>query len=76
MRPVWRRNVQAYEQIQQLVEGRRNCSDAQLLAELAALTPLTNEDDPAWDDEGTWQGHAYVYLALGDLVRALGEDAR
>ena len=36
-----------------LFEQRRSWPDDAILAELAALPVLPDEDDPAWDDERT-----------------------
>jgi pimeloyl-ACP methyl ester carboxylesterase len=43
--------MKPYERIQHLVNERRDRTDAEILAELTALPPLPDEDDPAWDDE-------------------------
>ena len=55
----------------QIVEGLaadyRRQSDPQLVASLAALPALRDEDDPAWDDDMYWAGVAYPYLALAQL---------
>jgi hypothetical protein len=44
-------------------------SDQQVLAELAAIPPLADEDDPCWDREDYWQQVAYLYLALWKIAR-------
>jgi HEAT repeat protein len=54
--------------INRLIQERRDRSDAAILAELRALTVLPDEDDLAWEDQRTWQEHAYVYEALAALV--------
>lgn len=51
-----------------LAERYRSSSDPQLVAALAALPALRDEDDPAWDDEVYWAGVAYPYLALADVA--------
>jgi len=56
--------------INRLFDERRGRTDSQILTELHALPVLPDEDDPAWDEPHTWHGHAYVYLALADSVRA------
>jgi hypothetical protein len=57
-----------HEIIAELVAVRRSRSDAEILAELAALPPLSDESDPSWDDPAYWRQVAYPYVALGDLA--------
>jgi hypothetical protein len=42
-------------------------SDADVLADLAAIPPLVDEDDPCWDTGDYWQ-IAYRYVALADVA--------
>ena len=52
------------DEIDELANQRSGLSDGEVLAELAALPPLPDEDDPAWDDLEFWQRIANPYLAL------------
>jgi hypothetical protein len=56
-----------YQVIADMVAARASVSDADILAELSALSPLPDEDDPAWDDEATWQ-RANLFVALADVA--------
>ncbi|MBA3463197.1 MAG: hypothetical protein H0T46_24790 [Deltaproteobacteria bacterium] len=47
-----------------LVAEYRKSSDPQLVAALAALPALRDEDDLAWEDDAYFAGVAYPYLAL------------
>jgi hypothetical protein len=54
--------------IQRFRDERRMRTDAEIIAELRGLAILPDEDDVAWDDDSIWETHAYVYLALADLI--------
>ena len=58
-----------YQIIDQLVAARAQLSDAEVLAELAAIPPLADEEDLCWDDNGYWHEVAYPYLALWNVAR-------
>jgi HEAT repeat protein len=59
-----------YQIIDDLAAARARLSDAQVLAELAAIPPLADEDDPCWSDDGYWHRVAYPYLALWNVAAA------
>ena len=61
-------DLKPYQIIERMVELRKGCSDADILTELEALPPLSDEDDPCWDTEKYWVEVAYPYIALGDLI--------
>jgi hypothetical protein len=42
--------------------------DAEFLAQLQALPPLADEDDPAWNSEDYWERVAYPFLAFADVA--------
>jgi hypothetical protein len=63
-------DLKPYQIIERMVELRRGRSDADILAELMALPPLSDEDDPCWETEKYWLEVAYPYIALSDLVAA------
>jgi hypothetical protein len=44
--------------IDELVARRRELPYADILAELAAVSPLADENDPCWDDSGYGHGVA------------------
>lgn len=53
--------------IAELVAAYADRSDADVLADLAAIPPLADEDDPRWRTDAYWQV-AYRYVALGDIA--------
>jgi hypothetical protein len=58
-----------YQVIADMVVARASVSDADILAELSAFPPLPDEDDPAWEQDATWQeGNRFV--ALADIAAA------
>jgi HEAT repeat protein len=54
--------------IDDMTAARRSLSDKKVLAELAAVPPLADEDDPCWDSEDYWHRVAYPYLALWSVA--------
>lgn len=50
-----------------LISYRSNWNDNELLAELASLPPLADENNPCWQDESYWR-NADLYLALASLA--------
>lgn len=58
-----------YQVIADMVAARASVSDANILAELSAFPPLPDEDDPAWEQDATWQ-EANRFVALADVVAA------
>src|SRR5438094_10673513 len=54
--------------IDDLAAARAKLSDAQVLAELAAVPPLADEADPCWEDDGYWHWVVYPYLALWNVA--------
>jgi HEAT repeat protein len=57
-----------YQIIDDLTAARSGLSDDEVLAELAAIRPLADENDPCWEDEGYWHRVAYPYLALWNIA--------
>jgi hypothetical protein len=57
-----------HEIIRELAIERESWSDAEVLAELQQLSPLSDEGDPAWDDDSYWRETAYRYVALSDVA--------
>src|SRR5688572_18859096 len=57
-----------HEIIAGLVRARESCSDAEILAELSAMPPLLDEEDPSWNSDEYWTTVAFRYLALGDVA--------
>ena len=57
-----------YQIIDDLAAARAKLSDAEILAELATIPPLADEDDPCWDDDVYWHNVAYPYLALWNVA--------
>lgn len=57
-----------YQIIDYLSAARTKLSDAEVLAALAAVPPLADEDDPCWNDDGYWHRVAYPYLALWNVA--------
>lgn len=53
-----------YRIVFEMTEARRALSDESILAELASIPPLADEDNPCWDKEEYWHRVAYPYLAL------------
>lgn len=53
--------------IADIVASRASASDAEVLAELATIAPMPDEEDPAWDQDAIWQ-EAYRFLALADVA--------
>lgn len=58
-----------WEQIKALYDERINWPDRKLIAELTSLASLPDEDDPAWEQDETWQ-RAYLFVAHADLAAA------
>src|SRR5438067_11781802 len=56
-----------YQILAEMVAAHASTSDAYMLAELAALPPLPDEDDPAWEQDETWQ-KAYQFVALAQVA--------
>jgi hypothetical protein len=56
-----------YQIIVDMVAARASLSDAEILSELAAFPPMPDENDPAWEQEDTWQ-EARRYVALSDIA--------
>lgn len=54
--------------IDEMTVARRALSDESILAELATIPPLMDEDNPGWDAEAYWQRVAYPYLALCNIA--------
>jgi hypothetical protein len=59
-----------HEIIAALVAARASRTGKEILAELAALPPLADEDDPCWAGKKYWQRVAYPYIALADVAAA------
>lgn len=57
-----------YQIIDDMTEARRSLSDKKVLAELSAIPPLADEDDPCWDKDDYLHKVAYPYLALWNIV--------
>jgi HEAT repeat protein len=57
-----------YQIIDEMTTARSHLSDSEVLAELAAISPLADEDDPCWDTEKYWHQVANPYLALGNIA--------
>jgi hypothetical protein len=57
-----------YQIIDDMTTARRRLSDKKVLAELAAIPPLADEDDPCWASEAYWHQVAYPYLALWSIA--------
>lgn len=57
-----------HQVIDDLTADRVRLSDAEVLAELAAIPPLADEGDPCWDDIAYWHRVAYPYLALWNVA--------
>ena len=53
-----------------MVALRKGRPDANILAELGASPPLSDEDHPCWDTEEYWLEVASPYLALAEVVAA------
>jgi hypothetical protein len=53
-----------------MTAAREAHSDAEVLAELAAIPPLADEDDPCWNNKAYWEKVAYPYLALWNIAAA------
>ncbi len=58
-----------YQIIADSASARESASDADILGELSALSPLPDEGDPAWDRDATWQ-EGYRFVALADVAAA------
>jgi hypothetical protein len=56
-----------YQIIADMVAAHASTSDADILAELAALPPFPDEDDPAWERAATWQ-MAEQFFALAQVA--------
>jgi hypothetical protein len=59
-----------YQIIDEMTAIRRRLSDKKILAELATIPPLADEDDPCWGREEYWHRVAYPYLALWNIAAA------
>jgi len=74
VRPLIRKrmlnDLKPYQIIEHMVELRKGRSDSDILAELGALSPLCDEDNPCWETREYWLEVAYTYLALADVVAA------
>lgn len=57
-----------YQIIDDMTVARAKLSDAEVVAELAAIPPLADEDEPCWDDDSYWHRVAYPYLALWNVA--------
>lgn len=57
-----------YQIINDMVTARASLTDAEVLAELASVPPLADENDPCWQDDAYWHHVAYPYLALWDVA--------
>jgi hypothetical protein len=57
-----------YQIIDEMTAIRRRSSDKKILAELAMIPPLADQDDPCWDREEYWHQVAYPYLALWTIA--------
>src|ERR1700704_5319285 len=55
-----------YQIIADMVAAHASTSADGVVAELAALPPLPDEDDPAWEQDATWQ-MAYRFVALAQV---------
>jgi uncharacterized membrane-anchored protein len=60
----------AMPELVDLIAARSTLSDAEILAELAALKPLNDEGDPCWNDQAYWKQEPSIYLALADIAAA------
>jgi hypothetical protein len=56
-----------YQIIADMIAAHASTSDTDVLAELTALPPLPDEDDPAWKQNATWQ-MAYQFVALAEVA--------
>ena len=59
---VW--DLDPNEVIDEITARYENCSDVEILSELASMPALPNEDDPCWDDSKFWIDSAYKLDAL------------
>jgi hypothetical protein len=57
-----------YEIIDDMTVALQRLSDKMVLAELTAIPPLADEDDPCWDKDDYWHQVAYPYLALWNIA--------
>lgn len=57
-----------YQIIDDMAAVRRRLSDKEILAELAAIPPLADEDDACWSNDRYWHDVAYPYLALWNVA--------
>lgn len=57
-----------YQIIDEMTMARRGLSDERILAELATVPALADEEDPCWDAEEYWHRVAYPYIALWNLA--------
>ena len=57
-----------YQIIDEMTTDGQRLSDEEALAELAALSPLADEDDACWDSDRYWQEVAYPYFALWNIA--------
>jgi hypothetical protein len=62
----------AADRIDAIAQARSANTDAELIAELAALPGLADEDDPCWSDDTYWTRVAYPYLGLAQLAAIRG----
>jgi HEAT repeat protein len=57
-----------FQIIDDLAAARAKLSDAEVLAELAAIPPLADESDECWDNDRYWYQVAYPYFALWNVA--------
>ncbi len=57
-----------YQIIDEMAAAHAESTDAQILAELAAIPQLADEPDPCWNEDGYWRRVAYPYLALWNVA--------
>jgi|GEM_PF-2545071 len=57
-----------YKIIQEMVNERQTLPDDMIIAELASLTVLPDEDDPIWNDDEIWSERLYPYLASAEIA--------
>jgi hypothetical protein len=60
-------NREPHEIIADIVASCATMSDDQVLAEISAIAPFPDEEDPAWDLDATWQA-ANRYVALAQVA--------
>jgi hypothetical protein len=55
--------------IEAVTEAMSSASDDEVLAALAAVDPLPDENDPRWDNDSFWFTIAYRFLGLANVAR-------